>query len=200
MPVNTGRKQDTRFKPGESGNPAGKPRGARHKTTLACDLLLEGEAKSGDGPALRLCMERIAPARKDRPVNFALPSIETVADHGPQQPTLFVVWGKTEEAARQEWDDLRTAAYVRPKQEEAFALAWRSAEPMPPFRRVCVDDLSMTELDLLIAHLRACETQQERERAIEARPGKPATCRRAARRLRPMLTPRRTARHRVAAS
>jgi hypothetical protein len=77
MPVNAGRKQDTRFKPGESGNPAGKPRGARHKTTLACDLLLEGEAeaitrkaielaKIGDGPALRLCLERIAPPSEGR--------------------------------------------------------------------------------------------------------------------------------------
>jgi Family of unknown function (DUF5681) len=91
MSVNTGRKQDTRFKPGESGNPAGKPKGARHKTTLACDALLEGEAeaitrkaielaKDGDGPALRLCMDRVAPARRDRPVPFTLPTLETAAD------------------------------------------------------------------------------------------------------------------------
>jgi hypothetical protein len=91
MPVNTGPKQDTRFKPGESGKPAGKPKGARHKTTIACDALLEGEAeaitrkaielaKDGDGPALRLCLDRIAPARKDRPVTFTLPTLETAAD------------------------------------------------------------------------------------------------------------------------
>ncbi len=91
MSVNTGRKQDTRFKPGESGNPAGKPKGARHKTTIACDALLAGEAeaitrkaielaKAGDGPALRLCLDRIAPARKDRPVTFTLPTLETAAD------------------------------------------------------------------------------------------------------------------------
>jgi hypothetical protein len=91
MPVNAQAKQDTRFKPGQSGNPAGKPKGARHKTTIACDALLEGEAeaitrkaielaKAGDGPALRLCMDRIAPARKDRPVPFTLPTLETAAD------------------------------------------------------------------------------------------------------------------------
>jgi hypothetical protein len=91
MPVNTGEKQDTRFRPGESGNPAGKPKGARHKTTIACDALLAGEAeaitrkaielaRNGDGPALRLCMDRIAPARKDRPVPFTLPTLETAAD------------------------------------------------------------------------------------------------------------------------
>ena len=37
-------------------------------------------AKSGDTVALRLCLERIAPARKDRPVLFELPVIETTAD------------------------------------------------------------------------------------------------------------------------
>ena len=43
MPVNAGRKQDTRFKPGKSGNPAGKPKGSRHATTLAMEALLDGE-------------------------------------------------------------------------------------------------------------------------------------------------------------
>jgi Family of unknown function (DUF5681) len=91
MPVNAGRKQDTRFKPGESGNPAGKPKGARNRVTLAIDELLDGEAeaitrkaielaKAGDGPALRLCMDRIAPPRRDRHVPFALPKLETVLD------------------------------------------------------------------------------------------------------------------------
>jgi hypothetical protein len=37
-------------------------------------------AKAGDLTALRLCLERIAPARKDRPVQFALPKLETAAD------------------------------------------------------------------------------------------------------------------------
>ena len=91
MPVNAGRKHDTRFKPGESGNPAGKPKGARHRTTLACDALLDGEAEKitrkavemalrGDSVALRLCLDRIAPARKDRPAPFTLPNLEAAAD------------------------------------------------------------------------------------------------------------------------
>jgi hypothetical protein len=91
VPENTGRKQDTRFKPGVSGNPAGKPKGARHRATLAVEALMDGEAEAltrkaielaleGNGPALRLCMDRIAPARKDRHVTFALPKLETAAD------------------------------------------------------------------------------------------------------------------------
>lgn len=86
------RKQGTsQFKPGQSGNPAGRPKGARHKTTLAIEALLEGEAEAltrkavemalaGDMQALRLCMDRLAPPRKDRSVTFDLPPIETLED------------------------------------------------------------------------------------------------------------------------
>ena len=37
-------------------------------------------AKAGDGPALRLCIERLAPARKDRPVWFDLPKMKEARD------------------------------------------------------------------------------------------------------------------------
>src|SRR5215218_6978605 len=91
IPENTGEKQDTRFRKGQSGNPAGRPAGARNKATLAVEVLLDGEAetitrkaielaKSGDITAMRLCLERIIPARKDRPVSFSLPQIQTATD------------------------------------------------------------------------------------------------------------------------
>ena len=88
----TGRKQKPHlFKPGQSGNPMGRPKGARNATTLAVEALLDGEAnaltrkaitlaKAGDMQALKLCMDRIVPPRRDRPVTFALPKIE-----GPEQ-------------------------------------------------------------------------------------------------------------------
>lgn len=92
MAENTAAKQrGNPFKPGQSGNPAGKAKGTRHKTTLAIEALLEGEAetltrkaidlaKAGDMQALRLCMDRLAPPRKDRSVTFELPLIETLED------------------------------------------------------------------------------------------------------------------------
>ena len=91
MPENTDKIQGTRFAPGQSGNPAGKAKGTRNKTTLAIEALLEGEAdalarkaiemaKDGDGPALRMCLDRLAPPRKDAPVCFDLPPIKSVAD------------------------------------------------------------------------------------------------------------------------
>jgi len=85
------RGEQGKFKPGKSGNPAGKPPGTRHKTTLAVEALLDGEAEAltrkavemalaGDSTALRLCLERIAPVRKGRTVQFALPPVETASD------------------------------------------------------------------------------------------------------------------------
>jgi hypothetical protein len=78
---------------GVSGNPLGRPRGARNRTTVASEALLEGEAETltrkaidaalgGDPWALRLCLERILPASRARPVTLDLPhdmSAESVA-------------------------------------------------------------------------------------------------------------------------
>ncbi|MCB2052089.1 MAG: hypothetical protein KDE63_11745 [Novosphingobium sp.] len=38
------------------------------------------KALEGDTAALRLCLDRIAPPRKDAPVSFELPPIKSVAD------------------------------------------------------------------------------------------------------------------------
>jgi hypothetical protein len=81
----------TEFKKGVSGNPAGRPVGSRNKTTLACEQLLEGEseellrvavnlAKKGNIHALRLCLERIVPPRKERCINLELRPIVTPQD------------------------------------------------------------------------------------------------------------------------
>lgn len=72
------------------GNP-GKPRGTRHRVTRAVEELLEGQSEvitqkavdmalEGDSTALRLCLERIAPTRKDAPVNFDLPAIQSAEE------------------------------------------------------------------------------------------------------------------------
>jgi hypothetical protein len=82
--------QNTRGRPFEPGN-AGKPKGARHKATVATEALLDGEAEAltrkavemalaGDTTALRLCLERLLPPRRDRPVVFALGDLASPAD------------------------------------------------------------------------------------------------------------------------
>jgi hypothetical protein len=91
-PENTGGKQETtRWRKGVSGNPAGKPKGTRHKVTMAVQALLDGEAdaltrkcielaKEGDTTVLRLCMERLAPAMRSRAVELPMPTIDTADD------------------------------------------------------------------------------------------------------------------------
>jgi hypothetical protein len=90
-PVKTGEKQAGRFSKGKSGNPDGRPKGTRNAVTIAMETLLDGQAEAltqkaidlalgGDITALRLCLDRVLPARKDRPVTFALPPINTPQD------------------------------------------------------------------------------------------------------------------------
>src|ERR1700676_4494443 len=90
--VNTAGNQRGRpFAEGRSGNPAGKPCGARHKATLAAEALFDGEAEglsrkavdlalAGDVTALRICLDRILPPRRERPVHFTLPPLRSTAD------------------------------------------------------------------------------------------------------------------------
>ena len=100
--ANTNQKQnkDHLWKKGQSGNPAGKPPGSRHKVTLAVERLLDGEgeeltrkaielAKEGDLTALRLCLERICPPRKSRPIAIDLPDVKTC--EGVSQAQSIVV-------------------------------------------------------------------------------------------------------------
>ena len=69
----------------------GRPKGARNKKAVAIESLLEEQAEAltqtaiskaleGDGLALRLCMERIAPAPKDKSVSFPLPDMNDAMD------------------------------------------------------------------------------------------------------------------------
>jgi len=81
----------SQFQPGQSGNPGGRPRGSRNKSTLLAEAMLEGEAetialrligkvRAGDSAALRLLVERLVPRRRHQPVQFDLPVVESAAD------------------------------------------------------------------------------------------------------------------------
>ena len=79
-----------KFQPGQSGNPAGRPRGSRNRRKIASERLFDEAAETltktlidlaaeGHPLALRLAMDRICPT-KDGPVAFELPALATAAD------------------------------------------------------------------------------------------------------------------------
>ena len=81
----------TAWQPGQSGNPAGRPKGSRNRASLAVEELLAGDAeaiartlidlaKTGHMGALRLCIQRLSPAPRHRFVVFDLPPVESAAD------------------------------------------------------------------------------------------------------------------------
>ena len=89
------------WKPGTSGNPAGRPRGSLNKTTRAVLELLEGEAgtitrtcieaaKGGDMTAIRLVLDRLVPPAKERPVSLPdLPDTSTAAGIAEAQQRIL---------------------------------------------------------------------------------------------------------------
>ena len=85
--MKNGRNTAGQFTTGNSG----KPKGSRNKATLAIESLLQGQAEAltqtavfkaleGDSVALRLCIERLAPAPKDKPVSFNLSNLNNAMD------------------------------------------------------------------------------------------------------------------------
>lgn len=88
------------FKPGQSGNPGGLPKGTKRHATAILEALVDDEggevarkcvalAKAGDVACIRIVMERLLPPRKDRPITIDLPKLETPADAVTVMGALF---------------------------------------------------------------------------------------------------------------
>jgi Family of unknown function (DUF5681) len=79
------------FEKGQSGNPGGRPPGARNKATVIAELLLQGEAeamtrlaieraKAGDMAALRMVLDRLVSPCRHRTVALELPPLASARD------------------------------------------------------------------------------------------------------------------------
>jgi len=80
-PVTKGDFATLPFKKGQSGNPAGKKPGTRHRTTQMAEALLHEHAPdilrgvvdralAGDPLSIKLCLEQILPRRGGRPIQL----------------------------------------------------------------------------------------------------------------------------------
>ena len=79
------------YQSGQSGNPGGRPKGARGRAAILAERMFEGEAeailrkaieaaKSGDPALVRVCLDRIAPRPRDRVIDFELPPLRSPTD------------------------------------------------------------------------------------------------------------------------
>ena len=134
------------FQKGSSGNPAGRPPGARNRATLAVEALLEGEAEKlsrkavdmaleGNAVALRLCLDRIAPPRRGRPVSLDIGAVKTPADLADAQAVVLTAMAAGEMTSEEAADVARVieavgSAYERRELESRLAALEAEVRPM----------------------------------------------------------------------
>jgi len=95
------------FQPGQSGNPAGRAVGSRNRKTLAMEEAFFAQAEAlvqnlveramaGEPAAMRLCMERVLPAGRGRPLPIDLPTVRSADD---AQAAAAVITGALKQGA-----------------------------------------------------------------------------------------------------
>lgn len=90
------------FPKGVSGNPAGRPRGARNKASVLAQKLMEDQTEAvvnaviaaalgGDMTACKLIVERLVPPAKERPIkaDLQIPTTLTAANAGKVFSQIF---------------------------------------------------------------------------------------------------------------
>jgi hypothetical protein len=151
MTEKSDRNQPWQFQKGTSGNPSGKPKGARNRTTLLAEKLMQDDAaqivqavldaaKAGDMTAAKMIVDRIAPVRKGAPLRFDLPEAKTAGDLAAAMGALVKAMADGELSP----DEAATAAGVlelRRRALEAASNVSGGVSQMPEhvrqFMRVC---------------------------------------------------------------
>jgi hypothetical protein len=89
--INAAKLRGRPFQPGQSGNPLGRPKGARNKVTQFIEALIDGQGQAigetalqkaldGDSAMLRAMLDRLAPRHRERAIEFDVAKIVTASD------------------------------------------------------------------------------------------------------------------------
>jgi hypothetical protein len=100
-----GRGRGRPFEKGQSGNPTGRPPGTGKRAIQAMQLLLDGEAQAltrkavelaldGNTTALRMCLHRIEPPRRERAVPLKLPPVRDAGDLAGTMTAIIAAAGE----------------------------------------------------------------------------------------------------------
>ncbi len=135
------------FQKGQSGNPSGRPRGSRNRATILFQNLLEEDAeaiarkavdmaKAGDIAAIRICMDRLAPARRNDSIAFEFPPLERATDTVTAAATIVAAVGAGDLAPSEAADlakviDIYLRALATSSFEERLARLESAAEQGP---------------------------------------------------------------------
>ena len=132
---------DGKFKPGKSGNPAGRPKGIkdcrvalREKLLPHADELIEmvtNFAKCGDMAAMKIVFDRIMPPMREELIHVSIPTIESADDctraqasvvnavaNGQMMPTEGQVMAGLIDAQRKAFETSDIANQLRELREE----------------------------------------------------------------------------------
>src|SRR5436305_5175302 len=107
------------FPKGLSGNPMGKRPGTRNRATIIAEEMLDSaarpllrgaidDAQGGDGVMARFCLSRIIGPRRERPVHFALPPLQSAADLRAAMEAVTAAVAQGELTIREAWEFSQT--------------------------------------------------------------------------------------------
>jgi Family of unknown function (DUF5681) len=166
------------FQPGQSGNLAGRPPGARNKVNRAMEPVFQANgdaiierlvehAKAANPVALRLCVDRLVPLGKHRQVGFQLPPMDKGDDVRAAIATVHAALGDGDISSGEAADLLRVAEISARMLREADTAPNGIAQRLVRHEQVLAQVAAMLGVDpaALLGPVEDDETPTEAEEA-----------------------------------